>query len=130
MLNQVILWSDAVFQGQGENNVLMHLSGEKRSQLHSSIVGPSVCCPKKWQEVGLISTIFSSLIKLLLNKSVVPQETVSPQDKTTIVCSVASLSCLKTEEKGKAYQLIASLTEKLSLQRPRATKLACCSHSL
>lgn len=55
---------------------------------------------------------------------------VSPQEKTTIVCSVASLSCLKMEEKGKTCQVIASLMEKLSLRRPRAAKLACCSHWL
>jgi len=72
---------------------------------------------------------------LLFNKAAPKQSigysgnNVSSQNENTIVCSVASLPPLKMEEKGKACQFIASLMEKtLSLCKPRATNLACCSH--
>lgn len=71
---------------------------------------------------------------LLFNKATLKQSigssgnNVSPQEKKTLLYALW-LHCLvwRWRKKGKACQLIDSWMEKMSLHRPRGTKLACCS---
>lgn len=123
-LNLISLWSDIVCQG------LLFLCT-------SYVKMYPTCTPPLWNPGKLSQEMARGGVNphnLSFNKALLKQRTgssgnnVSPQERNTIVCSVASLSWLKMEEKGKACQLIAGLMEKLSLHRPRASKLACCSH--
>lgn len=86
----------------------MHLLGEK-IYLQSPTVGPWVCCLKKWQEVGLILRISFSLTKLLLNKALVPQETMSPHRKKKHYCMLCGFIVL-SEDGGKKARRANSLT--------------------